>query len=346
LIYPKGHPYGLHRVMEPAGALPQPAWKLNADPVVYDNELLIDVDCLNIDSASFQQLKEEARHDPGKVEEQILAIVSRRGKMHNPVTGSGGMLIGTVQEAGPRFPARNVKKGMKIATLVSLTLTPLRIEKIKKIHMDTGQVEIKGQAVLFASGPFAFLPDDIPEKVALAVLDVCGAPAQTDRLVRPQDRVVVLGAGGKSGLLSLYQAWKKAGKSGQVIAIEAGEKACREIRSLGLAHDVIRLNATDPMAVYEAVHTATRGKLADLTINCVNASDTELSSILATRDQGLVYFFSMAVQFTKAALGAEGMGKDVQMMIGNGYAPGHATLAFQSLRECDRLFQVFAKRYQ
>jgi L-erythro-3,5-diaminohexanoate dehydrogenase len=106
------------------------------------------------------------------------------------------------------------------------------------------------------------------------------------------------------------------------------------------------LNATDPMAVYEAVHKATCGKLADLTINCVNACDTELSSILATRDQGLVYFFSMAVQFTKAALGAEGMGKDVQMMIGNGYAPGHATLAFQSLRECDRLFQAFAKRYQ
>jgi L-erythro-3,5-diaminohexanoate dehydrogenase len=215
LSYPKGHPYGLHRVMEPAGALPQPAWKLNADPVVYDNELLIDVDCLNIDSASFQQLKEEARHDPGKVEEQILSIVSRRGKMHNPVTGSGGMLIGTVQESGPRFPSRNVKKGMKIATLVSLTLTPLRIEKIKKIHMDTGQVEIKGQAVLFASGPFALLPDDIPEKVALAVLDVCGAPAQTARLVRPQDRVVVLGAGESRGCSVCIRHGKKRASPGK-----------------------------------------------------------------------------------------------------------------------------------
>lgn len=255
------------------------------------------------------------------------------------------MLIGTVKEAGPLFPSRYIQKGMKIATLVSLTLTPLRIEKIKNIYMDTGQVEIQGQAVLFASGPFALLPEDIPEKVALAVLDVCGAPAQTARLVRPQNSVVVLGAGGKSGMLSLYQAWKKAGKSGRVIAIDASEAACEEIRSLKMAHEVIRLNATDPMAVYEAVHKATKGQLADLTINCVNVPETELSSILATREGGMVYFFSMAVQFTKAALGAEGVGKDVQMMIGNGYAHGHAALTFQSLREYDRLFHAFVKRY-
>ena len=44
-----------------------------------------------------------------------------------------------------------------------------------------------------------------------------------------------------------------------------------------------------------------------------------MASILACRDRGLVYFFSMAVSFTKAALGAEGVGKDVDMFIGNGY---------------------------
>ena len=157
----------------------------------------------------FQQLKEEARHDAGKVEEQFLSIVSRRGKMHNPVTGSGGMLIGTVQEAGPRFPSRDVKKGMKIATLVSLTLTPLHIEKIKKIHMDTGQVEIKGRAVLFASGPFALLPDDIPEKVALAVLDVCGAPAQT---------------AGWSGSRTGWWCWEPAESRGCSVCIRHGKK--------------------------------------------------------------------------------------------------------------------------
>jgi L-erythro-3,5-diaminohexanoate dehydrogenase len=176
-------------------------------------------------------------------------------------------------------------------------------------------------------------------------LDVCGAPAQTARLVKPADRVLVMGAGGKSGLLSLYHAWKQAGRSGQVIALESCPEACGEIRSLGLAHQVIRLDATDPVAVYEAVSEVTGGKLADLTINCVNVPNTELPAILATRDGGMVYFFSMTVRFTTAALGAEGAGKDVQMMIGNGYAPGHAELTLNTLRECGPLCELFNRRY-
>jgi L-erythro-3,5-diaminohexanoate dehydrogenase len=335
----------LHRVIEPAGVLPQPAWKLNADPELYDNELLIDVIRLNIDSASFAQLREESGGDPVKIKRRILEIVAERGKMQNPVTGSGGMLIGRVERIGPHFPGRDVKPGVKIATLVSLTLTPLLLSDIHHIHLQTGQVDVSGKAVLFASGPYAVLPDDLPESVTLAALDVCGAPAQTARLVRPEHCVLVMGAGGKSGLLSLYHAWKIAGKRGQVIALESKMEACEEIRRLGLAHHVLELDATDPVAVYEAVAEVTGGRLADLTLNCVNVPGTEMPAILATRDGGMIYFFSMAVRFTTAALGAEGVGKDVQMMIGNGYAPGHAELTLNTLRECPPLMELFAMRY-
>ncbi|WP_232331029.1 MULTISPECIES: L-erythro-3,5-diaminohexanoate dehydrogenase [Thermoactinomyces] len=340
-----GHPYGLHRVLAPERVLPQPAWKLDAESDLYDNELLIAVERLNIDSASFMQMREECRDDVNKIKQCILEIVAERGKMQNPVTGSGGMLIGTVEKTGPRYPHRHVRPGMKIATLVSLTLTPLKLEQINRVHLETGQVDVKGKAVLFASGPFAILPDDLPEAVALAALDVAGAPAQTARLIRGRERIVVMGAGGKSGLLSLCQAWKKAGTNGQVIALESRAEACAEIRQLGLAHQVLEVDATDPLAVYEAVSGATAGEMADLTLNCVNVPGTELPSILATRDGGTIYFFSMAVRFTTAALGAEGIGKDVQMMIGNGYAPGHAKLTLQTLRECPPLLELFRKRY-
>lgn len=343
--YPKGHRYGLHRVLEPKGVMPQPAWKLDARPVCHDNELLVEVDRLNIDSASFNQLKEEAGGDPERVKERILGIVAERGKMHNPVTNSGGMLIGRVLEIGPSFPDQGLKRGEKIATLVSLTLTPLSLEAVERVDLETGQVEVRGKAVLFASGPFARLPDDLPESVALAVLDVCGAPAQTARLVRPGQRVAVLGAGGKSGLLCLWHAKKQAGPGGRVIALEAGEAACEAIRNLALADEVIRADATRPVEVLEKVERATGGRLADVTINCVNVPHTELSSILCTRDGGTVYFFSTAVRFTAAALGAEGVGKDVNMMIGNGYAPNHAELALQTLREFPPLKRLFEERY-
>ena len=98
---------------------------------------------LNIDAASFTQIKKEAGGDEAKVRETILGIVGQRGKMHNPVTGSGGMLIGTVREIGPALVGKtDLKVGDKIATLVSLSLTPLKIEKIKAVPYSRSQTPI------------------------------------------------------------------------------------------------------------------------------------------------------------------------------------------------------------
>lgn len=129
----KGCRYGTHRVISPEGTLPQPAIKLDNTMEIYDNEVLIDVQTLNIDSASYTQIKQACNGDASRMEEMILAIVKERGKMQNPVTGSGGMLIGTVKEIGSNFPDKSLKVGDKIATLVSLSLTPLKIHRIKKL---------------------------------------------------------------------------------------------------------------------------------------------------------------------------------------------------------------------
>jgi L-erythro-3,5-diaminohexanoate dehydrogenase len=167
----KPHPLGTHRVLEPAGAMPQNAYKLDNTPVARDGELLCDVDVLNIDSASFKQIADVCNGDPSMIAEHVLAIVRERGKMHNPVTGSGGMFIGTMCATGER-----------IASLVSLTLTPLHIESVERVDVGTGRIWVRGSAILFATSLWAVLPDDIDENVALAALDVAGAPAQTLRL--------------------------------------------------------------------------------------------------------------------------------------------------------------------
>ncbi|HPV55781.1 MAG TPA: L-erythro-3,5-diaminohexanoate dehydrogenase, partial [Tenuifilaceae bacterium] len=57
----KGNKYGTHRVIEPKGVLPQPANKIdNNMDEIYDNEILIDVQTLNIDSASFTDIEARA----------------------------------------------------------------------------------------------------------------------------------------------------------------------------------------------------------------------------------------------------------------------------------------------
>ncbi|MGX8796562.1 L-erythro-3,5-diaminohexanoate dehydrogenase [Fusibacter sp. JL298sf-3] len=342
----KGCKFGTHRVIEPKGILPQPALKISNDMDIYDNEVLIDVQTLNIDSASFTQIKEEAGGDEAKIKSIMTGIVEKFGKHKNPVTGSGGMLIGTVAKVGEALEGKtDLKVGDKIATLVSLSLTPLVIEEILEIRKDIDQVDIKGQAILFESGIYAKLPSDIAENLALSVLDVAGAPAQTAKLVRPGDTVLVIGGAGKSGMLCLYEAKKRAGVTGKVICLQHSDKAKDRVMDAGLADEFIVVDATDAVATMKAVEAVTDGNMCDLVINCVNIPNTEMSSILATKDQGTVYFFSMATSFTKAALGAEGVGKDVEMIVGNGYTKDHAEITLQIMRESETLRKIYEELY-
>ncbi len=341
----KGCRYGTHRVIEPLGTLPQPALKLDNTMSIYDNEVLIDVETLNIDSASYTQIKHACNGDAKMMEKMILSIVEERGKMQNPVTGSGGMLIGTVKEIGPKFHSKELKVGDKLATLVSLSLTPLKIKKIKHLSPDSDQVDVEAQAILFDSGLFAILPNDIPERLALAALDVAGAPAQVDRLVEEGDTVCIIGGGGKSGVLCCYQAMKNVGEYGKVIVVEYSPENAKRIQDMKLATHVIVADATNVMDVYNKVIEITGERGCDVTINNVNIPSTEMTSILITKGQGYVYFFSMATSFSKAALGAEGVGKDINLIVGNGYAKGHANLTLNIIRESKEIRELFEKLY-
>jgi L-erythro-3,5-diaminohexanoate dehydrogenase len=342
-----GCKYGTHRVIEPAGVLPQPAKKIdNNMDELYDNEILIDVQTLNIDSASFTQIEEQAGGDEAKIAEIMMGIVKEKGKHQNPVTGSGGMLIGTVEKIGPALEGKiDLKVGDKIATLVSLSLTPLKIDKIKEIRKDIDQVDIEGKAILFESGIYAKIPTDMPEKLVLSALDVAGAPAQTAKLVKPGDTVLIIGAAGKSGTLCCYEAKRRAGVNGKVIGLVRNDKGAEMLKKLGLVDVAIVVDAHKPVEVMDMVAEITNGEMADVTINNVNVPDTEMTSILATKNTGVVYFFSMATSFTKSALGAEGVGSDVTMIIGNGYTKGHAELTLQILRESKELRDLFTELY-
>ncbi|MEG1559300.1 MAG: L-erythro-3,5-diaminohexanoate dehydrogenase [Clostridia bacterium] len=342
----KGNKYGVHRVLEPQGVLTQAAKKIDNDmSKMYSNEIICDVISLNIDSASFTQIEKACDKDVEKIKAMIMSIVNERGKMQNPVTGSGGMFIGKIAHIGSDLKDRDLKVGDTIASLVSLSLTPLKIESINDVHMDIDRVDITGKAILFESGIYAKLPDDMTHALALAALDVAGAPAQTAKLVKPGDSVLVLGANGKSGVLCCYEAKKRVGPTGNVVALVRNEKQVKGLLDLGICHKCIVVSATEPVNVLEKALEANNGKEYDISISCVNIDNTEMSCILPVRDGGTVYFFSMATSFTKAALGAEGVGKDVTMIIGNGYTKDHADITLEELRESDKIRTLFNTIY-
>ena len=318
---------GVHRVLEPAGVLPQAASRIDPDPTVGPDEVRIAVERLNLDAASFRKLSEAAAGDGNAVRAQVLGIVAERGKMQNPVTGSGGMLIGVVDEVGPESPL-GLTAGQRVATLVSLTLTPLRLtDGLARWDGRSEQVPAEGTAILFARSIAAVLPDDLPDAVSLALLDVCGAPAATARVVERTGArsVVVLGAAGKSGCLSLAAA--RAAGATELTGLVRNADEATALEAAGLADRVVLADATDPLAVAAAV-----GRPAELTVVCVDVPGAEHGAILATAQGGTVVFFSMVTSFPAAALGAEGMAADVTMLVGNGYTPGHAELALDLYR--------------
>ncbi len=341
----QGDIYGGHRVMEPKGFLPQAATRINNSREIFSNEILIDVIALNPTSTAFNRIRTECNGDKEKIKEAIIQIVETQGKFQDPVTKSGGNLIGRVKEIGEDLKGKiDLKIGDKIATLVSLSLTPLKIDEILDLNIETDQVFIRGNAILFESAIYSKLPEDLQENLSLAIMDVAGAPAQVAMNAKPNDVVVVIGSG-KAGLLCLHEAKKRVSPTGKVICIEYSKEQCELVKRLNLADYVIQGNAQHPLEILHKYQEIMGDRLADLTINTVNVSDTEVSTVLITDNEGLVYFFSMSTNFAKASLGAEGTGKHTMMLVGNGYYPGHADITFQIMRDNPVLRDYFEKKY-
>ncbi|RNL65841.1 L-erythro-3,5-diaminohexanoate dehydrogenase [Nocardioides marmoriginsengisoli] len=337
-------PVGTHRVLEPRGALPQAAARLDARPELWPDEVRIRVERLNLDAASYRQLAEKHGEDRDALRAEVLDIVATRGKMQNPVTGSGGMLIGVVEEVGPSSPL-GLSVGDRVATLVSLTLTPLVITDGLTAWDGAGeQVPTAGHAILFGRSIAAVLPADLATEDALSVMDVCGAPALTARVVAQYaegDAVVtVIGAAGKSGSLSLAAA--RAAGATRLIGVVPHEAEAAALRASGLADEIVVADARDPQGLRAGVAMA--GGPGQVTVVCVDVPGCEGGAILATRAGGTVIFFSMATSFSAAALGAEGLAADVTMLVGNGYVPGHADLALDLYRSSPGVRALFASR--
>ncbi|HET6831155.1 MAG TPA: hypothetical protein VFH44_07375 [Solirubrobacterales bacterium] len=330
---------GADRVLAPPHALPQPAERLDAGPPVRDREIELAVERLCLDSTSFRDLRERGGGDPERIGELIAAIVAERGKMHNPRTDSGGVLLGAVSAVGARLEDPP-PIGTRIVTLASLTLTPLRIDAITAVDPDSAQIGVKGTAYVCPRAPWGPLPDDIPTGAAIALYDVYGAGSHTRELAPAGGSVCVLGAG-HAGKLALAAARDAVGEDGSVVAVDVDAAAIDRVRSLGLCDTGVVADLRDPLGALEAVATAGAGP-ADLTVVVVNATGCEPTAILLTRPAGTVLFYSMATSFQTAALTADGQSSDVTMIVGNGYAPDVGAYALDLYRRSSQLREAFA----
>jgi L-erythro-3,5-diaminohexanoate dehydrogenase len=331
--------YGAARVIEPKGSLPQGALRLDSLLALQPYEVEIDVDTLCLDSTSFRQLVESSERDETRVATAIMEIVAHRGKMDNPVTGSGGILTGTVRAVGADYPNPPMI-GERIVPLSSLTLTPLRLDEVLGVNLDSAHVPVKGTAYLPWPVPWTPYPKDLPIDATLAALDVGNAPVQTRQLIGPDTRTVLVLGGGHAGLLSLAAAKETLAPGGRTILIDSSPAICERAQRLGLCDVALSVDLRDAVGALTKIQDMGIPR-ADVTVVVVNAKDCEAASILLTADNGTVLFFSMATSFAKAALGSEGVSSNARMIIGSGYAHDRGIYALDLIQRNAELRDAF-----
>jgi L-erythro-3,5-diaminohexanoate dehydrogenase len=313
--------------------LPQPAERLDSSGPVREYEVELAVERLCLDSTSHRNLRESADGDPVRIAELIGEIVSARGKMHNPETDSGGILLGTVTAVGARV-TDPPEVGARVASLASLTLIPLRLDSVDRVDPDSPQVDVAGAAYLFDRTGWAQMPTDIPDGRALDLFDVCAAASQVRSLASGCATVCVLGAG-HAGKLSLAAA-RHAAPEATLVCVDIDAAALDAVARRGLCDIAVVTDLRDPLAALAAVMDA-GVEPAELTVVVVNASGCEPGAALLTADGGTILFFSMATRFSAAALAADGIGAELRMIIGSGYAPDHGDYALELVRGSEAL---------
>lgn len=343
---PETFDYGIHRCVEPINSFPDSAWKLDNSMEIQQNEILIEVKLLNLDSNSFKQIYVECGGNIKKISEKIIDIIAVRGKLHNPLTGTGGILYGKVIGMGKNYSnIYSLNIGDEIISLTSLALTPLKINSILNVDKKTGQIEVSGKAILFEYSPLIKVPEKLPLRLLLAVLDEAGAPIQSYNLAKPGDTVIIMGASGKTGLMCAYAVRKKIGKNGHLIGIRSpeGDKHFKE-EMQGIYDEVYNLDVFKPIESSEKL--SKHEKLANLTINCINTSGTEMLSLLCTKEYGTIYLSSLGINYKTMCLSAEGIAKDINIIAYKGFSNGHADFTIKLLQDNSKLVELLNRRLE
>ena len=330
---------GIERALEPPGVLPHTARVLDPRRAASAYEAEVDVDLLHVDATSYRAIRERCDADAERMGTLIAEIVAARGKLENPWTGSGGVLMGRLRSIGPRYCMRELAVGERVVPLASLIAIPLELESVGPVDPARTHVPVVGRAIVTGRMLCARVPDDLGPAAALSVLDVYPAASHVRGLAENGMHVLVLGSG-HAGLLAVAAARQAVGPHGAVTAVDISAAALARARSVDPAVTAIEADATDPLAVGSAL--AQRGlSRADLTLLCASVAGAEGTAIVATARDGTILFFSTATRFAAAALGADAVGSQAKLVIPNGLTDDRGEYSFELLRRIPALRAAF-----
>ncbi len=334
---------GSWRALAPPGTMLHIADRVDADSAANEHEAEIEVELLNIDAASYRQIREGCGGEAVAMASAIREVVTRRGKMQNPTTGSGGVLMGRLLSVGSARPEQgeDAPIGGRVIPLASLISTPLRLDSVGPLDPADPQLPASGRAIVTGRMSWAVVPDDLPLSAVVTAIDVYPAASHTRALARDGAHVVVLGSG-HSGLAAVAAAREGVGPAGTVTVVDLSETALERANLVDPRATTVVGDATQPVAVAQSL-AALGLPPSDLTLLCTTIQGCEGAAILLTSDEGTILFFSTATSFAAAGLGADSVSSLASLSIPNGYTPDRGRYLLDLLRRTPPLLDSFTR---
>ena len=316
-------PYGINRVLEPKHVLPTSAWKLDNNRSIYSDELKVSIQRIHLEGTGFKQICTESNDDEKKIKQAIIDIVIRRGKLHNPVTDTGGLVMGTVEEIGQDYDNRSgLKIGDAVICNASAASIPMYIENITSVNRVFNQVEANGYAIVHSLIPLVKVPEDIPLDLLMFVFDQSGTLYRLNELVGNKERFLVVGNSMLTNLIYGYVIRQKAGEAGQITCL-LDKKSNTRFTGCGIDRLISQVfdevSFLDILRPMECMRQLDAESYYDLSINCAEIPGAETINILATKPGGTVMFANLINNLNIALYITESISKNLEVRGAEGY---------------------------
>lgn len=348
--------YGVDRVLEPKGVVPAAAWKLDNDKAVRSKELRVSLERIHLEWDNFQQITNSCGFDEDKIKAKIMDIVEKRGKLNNPFTGTGGVLIGTIDEMAEDLHSESgLTVGDRIYSITSLCCLPIYIEEITEIDYQYGQIECKGYGILFEATPAYLMEEDLDANYTLAAMDEAGNMfgAYNIATTNNNKNVVIIGRNIYSTILYAAALREAIGPEYRVEAImDNGAKnglSEEEIRNVmyPLIKETHFTDLMEPLKTFKTLSGKDKHFLAvDQVIVTEDILGAETLAVMLVKNHGDLYFVAMENHYATAQLIAESMGKAITMYAFDQYIEDYPAFTTRMIRSIKPKLEEVNKLYE
>lgn len=338
--------YGLERVVAPAHVFPASAWQLNNSRTLKNGEMRISIRRIHIEGTSFRQIKQEANNDECEIKEKIKDIVNKRGKLHNPVTDTGGLLFGVIEEIAPDYDnVKNFKVGEEVICNTSLAGTPLYISNIKNIDSIYSQIEAEGYAIMLPGVPVIRKPQELPIDLLLFTFNESGTIYRVGKEAVGKKRFAVVGNNPLMNILFGYTIRKSAGPEAEIYCI-LDENALMSVKG-GRIDELMNYIFTEVayqnlLRPVECLKHFNDYNQMDMSVNCADIPGAETVNVMGTKSGGTVIFANFISNYNIALYITEAIARDLKIRCADGYLEQYDEFDFEIVKDLAPYFKDIA----